>query len=108
MVEVMSPSSARGFVSAWLAANYKQLGLKQLKLEAADSPAKTLSAWYETSELLVDIAIWDHAFCLDILVFEQSSDDLVFSEAGSCEDTAGILARLNTFSSWLTAHTAGA
>ena len=108
MVAAMSPSTARGFVSAWLATNHEHLGLKQLKLEVAESPAKALSAWYETSEYLVDIAVWDHAFCLDILVLEQSSKDLVFSEAGSCEDIVGLSTRLSSFSSWLTAHAAGA
>ncbi len=102
MIEAMSPESARSFVSAWLAANCEQLGLRQLKLELADSPAKILSAWYETSDYLVDIAVWDHAFCLDILVMDQSSNNLVFSEAGSCESTAGLLARLNSFSTWFT------
>jgi hypothetical protein len=108
MVANLSPSTAIGFVSAWLAANYEQLSLKQLKFEVTDAHAKTLSAWYETPEYLVDIAVWDHAFCLDILVLDQSSQQLVFSEAGSCGDIVGLSTRLNSFTSWLTAHTAGA
>ena len=108
MIAVTSPDSARNFVSAWLADNHEQLGLRQLKLEFAESPAPTLSAWYEIHEYLVDVAVWEHAFCLDILVLDKSSNALVFSEAGSCEHAAGLLARLSSFSDWLTAHPAGA
>ena len=108
MIESSNPTSARSYVSAWLADNHGRLGLKQLKLETAELPAKTLSAWYETPGYLIDICVWDHAHCLDILVTEQSSDALVFSEAGPCGDTTGLLARLNSFSSWATSHAAGA
>lgn len=108
MIESSNSTSARSFVSAWLADNHERLGLKQLKLETAELPAKTLSAWYETPGYLIDICVWDHAHCLDILVTEHSSNTLVFSEAGSCESTTDLLARLNSFSNWATAHAAGA
>ena len=108
MTTTASPTTARSFVSAWLKENSEELRLRQLKFEFAESPAKTLSAWYEANGFLVDIAVWDHAFCLDILVMEQPSNELVFSEAGSCENAAGLLARLNSFANWLGARLAGA
>ncbi|PZU27778.1 MAG: hypothetical protein DI584_07975 [Stenotrophomonas sp.] len=108
MTETSSSETARAFVSAWLLANHEQLDLRQLKFEQLELPAKTLSTWYQTEDLLVDITVWDHAHCLDILVMEQPSNELVFSEAGSCESTAGLLARLNALSGWLTGRAAGA
>lgn len=108
MIAVASPDNARNLVSDWLAENHEHLGLRQLKLELAESPAKALSAWYETPEYLVDIAVWDHAFCLDVLVMNQSSNTLVFSETGSCENATGLLDRLRSFSAWLTDNRSGA
>ncbi|MBB6249397.1 hypothetical protein HDE80_004474 [Rhodanobacter sp. A1T4] len=108
MTESSSSVSARNYVSAWLATKHIQLGLKQLKLETTESPVFKLSAWYESPEFLVDISVWDRACCLDIQVMEKSSNQFVFSEAGACENTTGLLVRLNTFSNWLAARAAAA
>ena len=107
MIELSSQDGARDYVSGWLALNHKRLGLKQIKLQRSELPAKTLSVWYEAPGYLIDICAWDHAYCLDILVIEQSSDSFVFSEAGSCGNTTGLLERLTSFSKWVSVHAAG-
>jgi hypothetical protein len=99
------PEGARAYVLAWLVENQSRLGLHQLKIEAVEEPAATLSAWYKTPAYLLDVTVWDHAYCLDILVMEQASDKLVFSEAGSCENAQGLRVRLSRFAAWLCSHT---
>lgn len=106
MSDLSSQACARDYVSGWLALNRERLGLMQIKLERNELPAKTLSAWYEAPGYLVDICVWDHANCLDILVIEQSSGSTLFSEAGSCGTTTGLLERFASFSSWASAHAA--
>jgi hypothetical protein len=108
MIELSSQDCASDYVSDWLTLNHERLGLKQIKLERNELPAKTLSVWYEAPSYLIVISVWDHAHCLDILVIEESSDSFVFSEAGSCGSTTGLLERLTSFSNWTSVHTAGA
>jgi hypothetical protein len=108
MIDVPNPTSARSYVSSWLGDNHERLGLRQIKSEITEVPAKTLIVWYETTDYLIDICVWDHAYCLDILVYDQSSAALVFSEAGPCESTSGLMTRLNSFSNWASSHAAGA
>jgi hypothetical protein len=105
MIESSSQDCARDYVSGWLALNHERLGLKQIKLERNELPAKTLSVWYEAPDYLIVICVWDHAHCLDILVIEASSGSFVFSAAGSCGSTAGLLERLTSFSNWASVHT---
>jgi hypothetical protein len=93
--------SARDYVSAWLVENHARLGLELKRLARAESPAQILSAWLETPEFLIDVAAWDHAYCLDILILEKTSGNTVFSEAGSCETTNGLEVRMQSFASWL-------
>lgn len=104
MSEVIDKQSARNYVSEWLTANQKQLNLRQLKLEIVEKPAKKMSAQFETTAYLIDIAVWDNAFCLDILILEKSTNELCFSEAGSCLNNSGLLERLNAFSHWVSSH----
>jgi hypothetical protein len=107
MIELSGHASARNDVSSWLALNHEKLGLKQIKLERSELPVETISAWYEVSGYLVDICVWEHANCLDVLVYEQSSGSLVFREAGPCRGTTALLERLTSFSNWVAAHAAG-
>jgi len=107
MLDEPSPLSARTYVSVWLAENQERLGLVRRKFESTESPAKVLSAWFETPRYLVDITVWDHAYCLDILVLEQATGSSVFSEGGSCESTSGLSVRLCSLATWLSAHAAG-
>lgn len=101
MTEVRTLKSATETVSAWFEANASALGLAQLKRDRSESPAVTLSAWYEAPGLLVDVTAWDHAWCLDVLAFDAASDQLLFSEAGACESAEEILGRLEMFAAWL-------
>jgi hypothetical protein len=108
MIELSSQDCARDYVSSWLALNENRLGFKEIKLERNELPAKTLAVWYEAPGYLIVICVWDHAYCLDILVIEESSGSFVFSEAGSCGGTTGLLERLTSFSNWASVHAAGA
>ena len=96
--------SARGYVSTWLLENHARLGLELKRLSRAETPAQILSAWLESPEFLVDVTAWEHAYCLDILILEKASGNTVFSEAGSCETTNGLQARLLSFAAWLKEH----
>jgi hypothetical protein len=93
--------SARDYVSAWLVENHERLGLEMKRLARAESPAQILSGWFETPALLIDVTVWDHAYCLDILILEKASGNTVFSEGGSCETTSGLQVRLRSLASWL-------
>ena len=97
-------SSARSHVSDWLSLNQERLGLAQIKLESKESPVKFLGVWFETPTYLIDIAVWEYAYCLDILILKQVTGKQVFSEAGSCKDTRGLSERLCLFSNWMAAH----
>jgi len=100
--------NACDYVSDWLVRNHERLGLKQIRLQRTEVPAPKFSAWYEANDCLVDICVWDHAHCLDILVLEKSSDSILLSEAGSCGDVEGLQKRLDLFANWAGERTAGA
>lgn len=104
MVAQSDTTTATSIVSEWLRENHQRLSLRQVKLETAETHGKTLSARYETSEHLIQICVWDHAHCLDILVFDQSCGALAYSEAGPCESLAGVSTRLKSFLNWANAH----
>jgi hypothetical protein len=98
---------ARDSVSSWLVSNMADLGLSQLKLERIDnSHTNALSAWYESPALLVDVMVWEHSYCLDILVLSKITGEQLFSAAGSCQSVAGLAERLGTFASWLSENRA--
>jgi hypothetical protein len=80
--------------------------VEELKLERSEIHGAKMAAWYETTQFLVDISVWDHACCLDVQVLEESSDTIVFGEAGSWGNETGLAARLDSFKSWLTETTA--
>ena len=76
--------------------------LSQRNLERIDNlHTNALSAWYESPELLVDVMVWEHALCLDIIVLSKRTGTQLFSAGGSCESFAGLAARLRAFASWL-------
>ncbi len=61
--------------------------------------------WLYFQDYFADVCVWDHAFCLDILVFcESGSEDIVWSEAGSCGDEAALRARFLRFVDWMSEH----
>lgn len=104
MSDLPNQVAVRRVISDWLDKNVDRSMFSQKKFEITESPAKGLSAWFETTEFLVDIAAWEHACCLDVIVFEQSSGDVVFSEDGACESEEGLVSRLERLFKWLSEH----
>jgi hypothetical protein len=107
MVDLTNSSTARGLVATWLTDNHQRFGLRQIRMAVAEDPAQILTARYETPQHLLDICVWEHGFCLDILVFEQSSGETVFSAAGPCDCLTVMSDRLELLSNWVVGlHTA--
>ena len=101
MIIPSEKATARELVTSWFLLNHESLDLSQLKSESHETPAKTLSMQLETSNYLIDITVWDHFFCLDILVYGPDSDDPIFYAAGACETAQGINDRLLSLALWL-------
>jgi hypothetical protein len=107
MTDESNIPTARTFVNSWLTENCARMGLREIKRNVAEVPAKTLGVVYETHDFLIDICVWDHAVCLDILVLKLPSGEQVLSEAGPCGDTDGLELRLNSLAAWLAAQSTG-
>lgn len=82
----------------WISENIRRLGLQEME---RTHPAGGLAAQYETPRHLIAIRVWDHAYCLDILVFDQSTCAQVFSVAGPCDSIDGVQQRLDAFEDWI-------
>jgi len=94
-------ATARAQVSAWLEANSDQLGWNHVATNSVEMPAATLTATYQGAHNLVNVTVWDHAFCLDILVLDSRTGVQLYSVGGSCEDAIGLSNRLSEFKRWL-------
>ena len=95
-------TTARTQAGAWLAANSDRLGWNHIATKADETPAATLTVSYRTTRDLIDITVWDNAFCLDILVLNATTGEQLYSVGGSCENADGMLARLREFETWFT------
>jgi hypothetical protein len=94
------PTTARTQVGAWLAENSGRLGWDHTATKIDETPTAILVASYRTTRSLIDITVWDHAFCLDILVLSATTGEQLYSVGGSCENPHGVLARLREFETW--------
>ena len=92
------------YVKSWLNAYRRDLGLNEIKLELQEVPARRLVAWYETSRYVIDIAAWEQAYCLGILVLDKCTDSMIYALGGACESDDEVYARLDAFARWLSAH----
>ena len=86
--------------SNWLDAHAKEMHARGIDLERKGEAEGKAAFWLYGSHHLVDICVWNHAFCLDVLAFESKTNEMVFSEAGSCETPQGVCDRLERFWSW--------
>lgn len=91
-------AGAVAHVINWISENIRRLGLQEMERTHL---AGRLAAQYETPRHLISIRVWDHAYCLDILVFDQSTCEQVFSEAGPCDSIHGLQQRLDIFVNWM-------
>jgi hypothetical protein len=101
-VNTATRTTARTQAGAWLAANTGHLGWDHIATKVDETPAAILAASYRTTRYLIDITVWDHAFCLDILVLNATTGEQLYSVGGSCENADGVLARLREFETWFT------
>ena len=106
-VRIRDRLSSRGltvYVKSWLNAYGRDLGLQQLKLELQEVPTRKLVGWYETSRYVIDIAAWEEAYCLGIMVLDKQTDSMIYALGGACEDDDEVYGRLDAFARWLSAH----
>lgn len=101
MSESVDRNSAAGLVRRWLALNLEQFGIEYRDLEQFENSTMALAARCDVSGFLVDICVWDHAYCLDIMVCAQTSGALAYSAVGPCDDAMGVQERLASFAAWL-------
>jgi hypothetical protein len=92
------------YVRHWLEAYRSGLGLQEIKLELQEVPLKKLVAWYETPRYVVDIAAWEQAYCLGIMVLDKETDSMIYAVGGACENDEEVYGRLDAFARWLSAH----
>lgn len=92
------------FVNSWLNAYRGDLGLREIRRELRDIPARKLLAWYETADYVIDIAAWDQGRCLGIMVLDKQSDHMIYAVGGGCENDDEVYARLDAFVRWLSSH----
>jgi hypothetical protein len=77
----------------------------EIDARSHDTVRGTISFWMYFRDHFADVCAWDHAYCLDILVYREiGSDDIVWSEAGSCGDEAALRARFDRFCDWIVQH----
>jgi hypothetical protein len=98
---IEAPSSTTDFVAAWIASHRNQIGGSELQVIRNEQYGRTLCWEFETASHFVQFLAWDHAFCLDLLALNKDSGADDFIVAGSCDDIAGVSARLDSLISWM-------
>lgn len=89
---------------SWFRSHELDLNNNDIKVEYRGEANGTASIWLHSPRHTIDVCVWNHAFCLDILIFENSKFDLIFSEAGSCENAPGIIQRIERVMKWYESH----
>jgi len=98
---IEAPTSTTDFVAAWVAAHQNHIGGIELRFIRNEEYGRTLCWEFETASHYVQFLAWDHAFCLDLQALNKDSGADDFIVAGSCDDMAGVSARLDSFISWM-------
>ena len=99
-----SEITPRDHVAAWLAVNQRRIGSAPIEFERKDSPAKILTALFQTQRYLISFCTWDHASALEIQVLNASTGKSEFLSDGPCADHASLTQRLEAFMQWLESH----
>jgi hypothetical protein len=100
-VDTTIGTTARTEVAAWLSANSARLGWNHVETKLIDVPAATLAALYRTTRHFISITVWDHAFCMEILVLNASTGEQLHCDDGCHENSQYLLNRLAEFEAWL-------
>lgn len=85
---------ARDFVEEWLRANERRIGVPPSEMKRIDEYCEQFHAWYETGTHLIDVACWNHASCLDVIVLSKETGEMILSEAGECTCDDALRGRL--------------
>jgi hypothetical protein len=56
---------------------------------------------FETDGLLVQIVVWDHACCMDIVALSVATEVYEYNVAGACNGPSALHDRLDSFAAWL-------
>jgi hypothetical protein len=86
--------------ASWLDSHSGEMNTRGIEVERKGEAAGKAVFWLHGPQHLVDISVWNHAFCLDVLALESKTNETAFSEAGSCETSRGVRERLERFWSW--------
>ena len=92
--------------SEWIDSRAGDLLARGVKVEPQGIANGKATFWLYAPRHLVDVTVWNQAFCLDVLVMDSKTNDMVFSEAGACETSDGVRERLERFWSWYASQTA--
>jgi hypothetical protein len=84
----------------WFDSRAGQLQTHCIELECQGEENGKAVFWLYAPKHLVDVTVWDHAFCLDVLVMDSNTNEMVFSEAGECATSRGVCERLERFWTW--------
>jgi hypothetical protein len=95
-VEQTAIETCRG----WFDSHAGELQTRGIELECQGEGNGKAVFWLYGPKYLVDVAVWNHAFCLDVLVMDSSTNEMVFSEAGECATSRGVYERLERFWAW--------
>jgi hypothetical protein len=90
----------RDEVEAWIRLHQNRIGTLT-KLKRAEEPSFNLNAWFETPGYLIDLSVWDNAYCLDITVLNVETNSTDYFVTGPCEGSLAAARRLETFLRWL-------
>lgn len=86
--------------TSWIDSLANEMHARGIEVERKGQEDGKAAFWLYGPRHLVDVSVWNHAFCLDVLAFDSNTNEMVFSEAGSCETSDGVLERLERFWSW--------
>jgi len=91
-------------VDSWLATHANAIAERGVEVHQESRTESLAGIWLYCSKHLVDISVWNHAYCLDILVLDADDGTQVFSRAGSCQTAEGVTQRLEELWSWVIAE----
>jgi hypothetical protein len=85
---------------SWLHSHAGEMHARSIEVERKGEAEGKATFWLYCPQHLVDVSVWNHGSCLDVFAFESKTNEMVFSEAGSCEKSHGVHERLDRFWSW--------
>ena len=85
----------------WFKNNTESFVARGIDLEFKDSGRGSAYVRLETKTHISELAVWDHASCLDIQIIDAKSEETRFPHTGECESKKLLENHLNEFVEWL-------